>query len=125
MKGVLRGRIVRSCPQPEILNLLSGGALAAAINLLSAATLHSNPGGEHFRIITSGWLLLVGGASGGILGVIIGRRRAEALDYIGPTLTRPERRSLINRELEKSALPILILSSLVLLALVLGLLLLI
>ncbi len=103
--NILIKAAVRFFPEPELLGLLFGGTIAAAINLLTTLALNGAQGSIQTNIVIGGWVLLVGSCAVGAMAVIIGQKRSEVLDGIGGTVSVAERKALLRQELEKIALP--------------------
>jgi hypothetical protein len=85
-----------------VLGLLFGVTVAAAINLLTAAALHGVDHTMYRRVVLSGWLLLGGSVLVGWMGIIVGKKRSDALEHVGGTLTPDEQRALLSQELERA-----------------------
>jgi hypothetical protein len=94
--------VARAFPGSEVLGLLFGVSVSAAINLLTAAALNGVGHAMYHRVVLSGWLLLGGSVLVGWMGIIVGKKRSDALEHIGGTLTPDEQRALLYQELERA-----------------------
>jgi hypothetical protein len=101
---------IKVCPEPELLGLLFGATIAAAINLLTALVLNGAQGAAHNKVVIGGWVLLAGSCAVGAMAVIVGQKRSEVLDGVGGTVSAAERKALLRQELEKIVVIIGVLS---------------